>query len=61
MCLQRIYQWCGSRCNRFERLKAMQIARGIRDNERNSRAELVVVEEGGEPPELTDVGLSMYR
>uniref|UniRef100_A0A8C5ATC9 Scinderin n=1 Tax=Gadus morhua TaxID=8049 RepID=A0A8C5ATC9_GADMO len=25
-----IYQWCGSMCNKFERLKAMQVANGIR-------------------------------
>nr|XP_046273612.1 adseverin [Scatophagus argus] len=50
-----IYQWCGSKCNKFERLKAAQVARGIRDNERNARAELVVVEEGSEPCRLTDV------
>lgn len=34
------------------------MARGIRDNERNARAELVVVEEGSEPTKLTDVSLS---
>ncbi|TKS88771.1 Adseverin Scinderin [Collichthys lucidus] len=51
----KIYQWCGSKCNKFERLKAAQVARGIRDNERNARAELVVVEEGSEPTKLTDV------
>lgn len=36
------------------------MARGIRDNERNSRAQLVVVEEGGEPSELTNVSLNLY-
>uniref|UniRef100_A0A672ZDS9 Scinderin n=1 Tax=Sphaeramia orbicularis TaxID=375764 RepID=A0A672ZDS9_9TELE len=51
----KIYQWCGSMCNKFERLKAAQVARGIRDNERNARAELVVVEEGSEPSKLIDV------
>uniref|UniRef100_A0A8C4IQW0 Scinderin n=1 Tax=Dicentrarchus labrax TaxID=13489 RepID=A0A8C4IQW0_DICLA len=51
----KIYQWCGSKCNTFERLKAAQVARGIRDNERNARAQLVVVEEGCEPSQLTDV------
>ncbi|CAL8295648.1 unnamed protein product [Merluccius merluccius] len=50
-----VYQWCGSLCNKFERLKAMQVATGIRDNERNGRAKLVVVEEGREPPQLTEV------
>ncbi|KAI4893361.1 hypothetical protein NFI96_023749, partial [Prochilodus magdalenae] len=50
-----IYQWCGSMCNKFERLKAAQVATGIRDNERNSRAKLVIVEEGGEPEEMIKV------
>ncbi|KAF7691232.1 hypothetical protein HF521_011529 [Silurus meridionalis] len=50
-----IYQWCGSKCNKFERLKAAQVASGIRDNERNGRAQLVVVEEGSEPSRLTEV------
>ncbi|XP_066487512.1 scinderin [Tiliqua scincoides] len=50
-----IYQWCGSTCNKYERLKAMQVAVGIRDNERNGRAQLVVVEEGSEPKELLKV------
>uniref|UniRef100_A0A3B4B3G0 Scinderin n=1 Tax=Periophthalmus magnuspinnatus TaxID=409849 RepID=A0A3B4B3G0_9GOBI len=50
-----IYQWCGSKCNKFERLKAAQVARGIRDNERNARAQLVVVEEGSEPEALIEV------
>ncbi|KAJ8354505.1 hypothetical protein SKAU_G00220720 [Synaphobranchus kaupii] len=44
-----IYQWCGCNCNKFERLKAAQVAVSIRDNERNGRAKLVVVEEDGEP------------
>ncbi|XP_027143130.1 adseverin-like [Larimichthys crocea] len=50
-----IFQWCGSKCNKYERTKAAQVARGIRDNERSSRAELEVVEEGTEPSELIDV------
>uniref|UniRef100_A0A8C4EP72 Scinderin like b n=1 Tax=Dicentrarchus labrax TaxID=13489 RepID=A0A8C4EP72_DICLA len=44
-----VYQWCGSECNRFERLKASEVAIGIRDNERNGRAKLHIVEEGDEP------------
>ncbi|KAM3595838.1 uncharacterized protein V6R79_003663 [Siganus canaliculatus] len=51
----KIYQWCGSNSNKFERLKVAQVARGIRDNERNARAVLEVVEEGKEPQQLTDV------
>ncbi|XP_062342788.1 adseverin [Osmerus eperlanus] len=50
-----IYQWCGSMCNKFERVKATQVAIGIRDNERNGRAKVVVMEEGSEPSELTKV------
>ncbi|KAK7124890.1 hypothetical protein R3I94_019073 [Phoxinus phoxinus] len=50
-----IFQWCGSKCNKFERLKAAQVATGIRDNERNGRAQLVVVEEGQEPAEMMKV------
>uniref|UniRef100_A0A671PEW6 Scinderin n=1 Tax=Sinocyclocheilus anshuiensis TaxID=1608454 RepID=A0A671PEW6_9TELE len=50
-----IYQWCGSKCNKFERLKAAQVATGIRDNERNGRAQLVVVEEGHEPAAMMEV------
>ncbi|CAI5788645.1 adseverin isoform X1 [Podarcis lilfordi] len=50
-----IYQWCGSTCNKFERLKAMQVAVGIRDNERNGRAQLIAVDEGSEPKELLKV------
>uniref|UniRef100_A0A8C7GSP9 Scinderin like b n=1 Tax=Oncorhynchus kisutch TaxID=8019 RepID=A0A8C7GSP9_ONCKI len=41
-----IYQWCGSESNRFERLKASQVAIDIRDNERNGRAKLHMVEDG---------------
>uniref|UniRef100_A0AAQ5ZSS7 Gelsolin-like domain-containing protein n=1 Tax=Amphiprion ocellaris TaxID=80972 RepID=A0AAQ5ZSS7_AMPOC len=50
-----IYQWCGSECNRFERLKASEVAIDIRDNERNGRAKLQMVEEGEEPAKLTEV------
>lgn len=42
-------------CNKFERLKAAQVAAGIRDNERNGRAQIVIVEEGSEPKELIKV------
>ncbi|XP_028988715.1 gelsolin-like [Betta splendens] len=47
-----IYQWCGSECNRFERLKASEVAIDIRDNERNGRAKLHIVEDGSEPEEV---------
>ncbi|XP_049629023.1 gelsolin isoform X2 [Suncus etruscus] len=50
-----IYQWCGSACNNFERLKATQVSRGIRDNERNGRARVHVSEEGREPEAMLQV------
>ncbi|XP_035026050.1 scinderin like b [Hippoglossus stenolepis] len=49
-----VYQWCGSECNRFERLKASGVAIDIRDNERNGRAKLHIVEEGEEPAEVIE-------
>ncbi|XP_077087992.1 gelsolin b [Siphateles boraxobius] len=45
---QEIYQWCGSKCNQFERLKATNVSKDIRDNERCGRAKLFVCEEGSE-------------
>uniref|UniRef100_A0A672P1L6 Gelsolin n=1 Tax=Sinocyclocheilus grahami TaxID=75366 RepID=A0A672P1L6_SINGR len=45
---QEIYQWCGSKCNQFERLKATSVSKDIRDNERCGRAKLLVCEEGSE-------------
>lgn len=53
--LQDIYLWCGSECNRYERLKASEVAIDIRDNERNGRAKLHMVEEGDEPEEVIKV------
>lgn len=50
-----IYQWCGSGCNRYERVKASEVARGVRDNERNGRATVHVVEEGEEPAPLVEL------
>ncbi|KAK9538992.1 hypothetical protein VZT92_004128 [Zoarces viviparus] len=49
-----IYQWCGSDCNRFERLKAAEVGIGIRDNERNGRAKLHMVDEGEEPAAIIE-------
>uniref|UniRef100_UPI0037E7176B scinderin like b n=1 Tax=Semicossyphus pulcher TaxID=241346 RepID=UPI0037E7176B len=49
-----VYQWCGSECNRFEKLKAAQITIDIRDNERNGRAKLHVVNEGEEPAAIIE-------
>uniref|UniRef100_A0A8D3DJ21 Gelsolin n=1 Tax=Scophthalmus maximus TaxID=52904 RepID=A0A8D3DJ21_SCOMX len=50
-----IFQWCGSQSNRFEKLKAMQVAKGIRDNERCGRARLYVCDEGMEREKMIEV------
>ncbi|XP_044149710.1 adseverin-like [Bufo gargarizans] len=50
-----IYQWCGEKCNKYERLKAAQLANGIRHNERKGRAKLIVVEDGNEPGDLIKI------
>lgn len=52
---QEIYQWCGSQSNRFEKLKATQVAKGIRDNERNGRAQVYVCDEGREREKMEEV------
>lgn len=53
--IQEIYQWCGSKSNRFEKLKATQVAKGIRDNERSGRAKVYVCEEGVEREKMIEV------
>ncbi|XP_032905039.1 gelsolin isoform X1 [Amblyraja radiata] len=50
-----VLQWCGSKCNRFERLKATYISKGIRDNERSGRARVRVMEEGRESERLLEI------
>ncbi|XP_042335641.1 gelsolin isoform X2 [Sceloporus undulatus] len=50
-----IHQWCGSQANRFERLKATEVAKGIRDNERSGRARVYVEDEGAERQEMLQV------
>uniref|UniRef100_A0A4W5KGP6 Gelsolin n=1 Tax=Hucho hucho TaxID=62062 RepID=A0A4W5KGP6_9TELE len=56
-----IYQWCGSKANNFEKLKATQVSKDIRDNERCGRAELYVCDEGAECEKMLEVSLSMRR
>ncbi|XP_035245702.1 gelsolin-like isoform X1 [Anguilla anguilla] len=50
-----IYQWCGSKSNRFEKLKATQVAKGIRDNERSGRARVYVCDEGVEREKMLEL------
>ncbi|XP_034969293.1 gelsolin isoform X2 [Zootoca vivipara] len=52
---QNIHQWCGSQSNRFEKLKATQVAKGIRDNERSGRARVYVIDDGAEREEMLQV------
>ncbi|XP_078497992.1 gelsolin isoform X2 [Lissotriton helveticus] len=52
---EEIFQWCGSKSNRFERLKATNISKGIRDNERSGRAKVFVVEDGMEREKMLEV------
>lgn len=52
---QEIYQWFGSDSNRFEKFKATQLAKGIRDNERSGRARIYVCEEGTEREKMLEV------
>uniref|UniRef100_A0AAQ4R980 Scinderin like a n=2 Tax=Gasterosteus aculeatus aculeatus TaxID=481459 RepID=A0AAQ4R980_GASAC len=47
-----IYHWSGSECNFFERLKTTEIAIAIRDNERQGRGELKMIDEGSEPQDV---------
>lgn len=57
MVQQEIYQWCGSKSNRFEKLKATQVAKGIRDSERSGRARVYVCDEGAERDKMTEVSV----
>uniref|UniRef100_A0AAQ5ZIL6 Gelsolin-like domain-containing protein n=1 Tax=Amphiprion ocellaris TaxID=80972 RepID=A0AAQ5ZIL6_AMPOC len=50
-----IYSWSGSEGNRYERLKAIQLANDIRDNERNGRADVEPIDEGSEPEEVLNI------
>ncbi|XP_061538819.1 gelsolin-like [Phycodurus eques] len=50
-----IYPWAGSDCNRYEQLKATQLAIDIRDNERRGRANMHLVDEGDEPEDVIKV------
>ncbi|XP_071402663.1 gelsolin-like [Centroberyx affinis] len=52
---EEIIQWSGSHSNRFERLKATQVSKGIRDNERCGRAKLQICDEGAEPERMLEV------
>ncbi|XP_044191304.1 gelsolin-like [Thunnus albacares] len=52
---EEIIQWSGSHSNRFEKLKATLVSKGIRDNERCGRAELLLCDEGAEPAKMLEV------
>uniref|UniRef100_A0A8C7MIL8 Gelsolin n=1 Tax=Oncorhynchus kisutch TaxID=8019 RepID=A0A8C7MIL8_ONCKI len=50
-----VYQWCGSKANNFEKLKATQVSKDIRDNERCGRAELYICDEGAECEKMLEI------
>ncbi|XP_075879660.1 scinderin like a [Nelusetta ayraudi] len=50
-----IYVWCGNKSNRFERLKANELAIAIRDTEMSGRGEKEIIDEGSEPEKLIEV------
>lgn len=50
-----IIQWSGCHSNRFERLKATMVSKGIRDEERCGRADLSVCDEGNEPEKMLEI------
>ncbi|KAM3867580.1 gelsolin-like [Diretmus argenteus] len=52
---EEIVQWCGSHSNHFEKMKATQVSKSIRDNERCGRANLVICEEGEEPERMLEI------
>ncbi|XP_041644123.1 gelsolin-like [Cheilinus undulatus] len=52
---EEIIQWSGSHSNRFERLKATMVAKGIRDDERCGRAKVIICDEGSEPDRMLEI------
>ncbi|KAM4576962.1 gelsolin-like [Odontesthes bonariensis] len=52
---EEIIQWSGSHSNRFEKLKATLVSKGIRDNERCGRGNISICDEGEEPERMLQV------
>ncbi|XP_042370879.1 gelsolin-like [Plectropomus leopardus] len=52
---QEIIQWSGCHSNHFEKLKATMVSKGIRDNERCGRGQLLLCNEGEEPERMLQV------
>ncbi|TNN34998.1 Adseverin [Liparis tanakae] len=50
-----IYHWSGSESNMFERLKTTELAIAIRDNERQGRGEVEMIDEGSEPDDVIEL------
>ncbi|XP_070689028.1 scinderin like a [Pempheris klunzingeri] len=50
-----IYHWSGSESNLYERLKTTELAIAIRDNERQGRANIEMIDEGDEPEAVITV------
>ena len=49
--LQDIYQWNGSKSNRFERLKACQLVNSIKNEEKGGKGVVHLIDEGSEIPD----------
>ncbi|KAL1768290.1 macrophage-capping protein [Sigmodon hispidus] len=52
---QNIFAWYGEKSNILERNKARDLALAIRDSERQGKAQVHIVTDGEEPPEMTKV------
>ena len=48
----KLFVWNGSKSNRMEKAKALDVATRIKDKDRNTRATIVTLEEGAEPIEF---------
>lgn len=55
--VQNVFVWCGSNANCFEKIKASELAIDIRDNEKNGRGNMLIIDEGSEPEEVIKVTL----
>lgn len=52
---ERLFVWSGSQSNILERNKAKDVANQIRDNERNAKAHVEIVQEGEEPEDMIKI------
>lgn len=53
--------WVGSQANIFEKQKVQEIATLIRDTERHGKAQITLVKEGEETPEMLKVRKALHN